>query len=193
MTWLLCDYGEVLSLPPSPEDRATLEKAAGRHGDGFWTDYWAHRPAYDRADISVADYWAAVLGRPVEPEWVRHLIELDVASWLHPNPSSLDAAQRAHDRGLRLAILSNAPVEVATAIDGAEWLRGFSPRLFSWQLRAIKPEPAAFVAAVDVLQAKPEEILFLDDRADNVAAATRLGIRAYLFEDPRQFDDLSAV
>jgi putative hydrolase of the HAD superfamily len=192
MTWLLCDYGEVLSLPQSPEDLAGIEKVAGRHGDRFWADYWAHRPAYDLADISVADYWSAVLGQRVEPDQLRRLIELDAASWLHPNALSLEAAGRANARGLRLAILSNAPVEVAAAIDAAEWLQSFAPRLFSCRLRTAKPEPAAFGAALDALKAKPEEVLFFDDRAANVAAARRQGIRSYLFENPLQFDRVSA-
>ena len=71
MTWLLCDYGEVLSLPQSPEDLAGIEKVAGRHGDRFWADYWAHRPAYDLADISVADYWSET--RPVQARFAKNL------------------------------------------------------------------------------------------------------------------------
>ena len=49
MTWLLCDYGEVLSLPQPAADRAAIEVAAGRRGEEFWADYWRHRPDYDRA------------------------------------------------------------------------------------------------------------------------------------------------
>jgi putative hydrolase of the HAD superfamily len=191
MTWLLCDYGEVLSLPQSPDDKAGLEKATGRRGDQFWADYWRHRPAYDRADITVDSYWAAVLGHDVEPDQLQQLIALDSASWLHPNRDSLLATRRAHDRGFRLAVLSNAPVENAADIDALEWLQDFNPRIFSCQLRAIKPEPAAFLAALDALQAKPDEVVFFDDRPVNVSAAKDLGIRAYLFEGPRQFDQLT--
>jgi putative hydrolase of the HAD superfamily len=191
MTWLLCDYGEVLSLPQTPDDMAALEKAAGRGGDQFWADYWAHRPAYDRADITVDAYWARLLGYEVEPDRLQQLIALDSASWLHPNHDSLLATRRARDRGFQLAVLSNAPLEIAADIDALEWLQGFAPRLFSCQLRAIKPEPAAFLAALDALQAKPEEVLFFDDRPINVKAAKELGIRAYLFEDPAQFDQLT--
>src|SRR6201999_3412235 len=66
VTWLLCDYGEVLCLAPSIVDRAALMAAAdwkGAEGD-FWQAYWADRPAYDRADLSVEEYWTRVLGYP---------------------------------------------------------------------------------------------------------------------------------
>ena len=51
VTWLLCDYGEVLSLPQSADDRVGLEEAAGGGGHRFWDAYWAQRPGYDRADL----------------------------------------------------------------------------------------------------------------------------------------------
>jgi putative hydrolase of the HAD superfamily len=191
VTWLLCDYGEVLSLAQSPGDLVAIEKEAGRSGSSFWDDYWLHRPAYDRANLGVTEYWALVLGVPaVDPDQLRRLIRLDAASWLHPNPLSLAAAAQAGSRGLQLAILSNAPFEVADAIDAADWLAGFSPRLFSCRLGAIKPEPAAFRSALDALHAKPQEVIFFDDRPANVAAALALGLRSHLFEEPQQLADV---
>jgi putative hydrolase of the HAD superfamily len=190
VTWLLCDYGEVLSLPQSADDRGGLEEAGGGGGSRFWDDYWAHRPGYDRADLSAVDYWAAVLGHTLDHDLLERLIALDVASWLRPNPRSLAAAGRAAARGLRLAILSNAPVDVADAADTQDWLQPFAPRIFSSRLRAIKPEPAAYVAALAALNAEPQEVVFVDDRPGNVIAARSLGLRAVVFEHPDQFDAL---
>lgn len=192
MTWLLCDYGEVLCLPPSDADRAALAAAAQwepAQGD-FWAAYWADRVAYDRADLGVADYWARLLGRPPLPDQLDDLVALDTAGWLHPNVPALAAAERAGHRGLRLAILSNAPVEVANEIDDASWLASFSRRFFSCRLRAVKPEPAAYRAVLDALGAEPRDVVFFDDRPANVAGAADLGIDARLFEDPAQLDEV---
>jgi putative hydrolase of the HAD superfamily len=192
MTWLLCDYGEVLCLPPTEQDRAVLATTAGwdtqdRGGD-FWDAYWVDRVAYDRADLTAQDYWARLLGRPPEPGQLDRLTKVDAAGWLHPNPLSLAAAQRAAQRGLRLAILSNAPIEVAREIDRAPWLAPFSPRFFSCDLGAVKPEPAAYQAVLASLGARPEEVVFFDDRPVNVTGAAALGIDARLFDDPAQLD-----
>jgi putative hydrolase of the HAD superfamily len=192
LTWLLCDYGEVLSMPQPDPDRAALQCVAGRPGDQFWTDYWAWRPDYDRGDLSGSDYWAAVLGTRPPAEHLRQLIETDSASWLHPNPDSLAAARRAAQRGLHLALLSNAPVEVAACIDRQDWLAPFSPRLYSCDLRAIKPEPAAYEAALSALGTAAEDVVFLDDRPVNVAAARKVGIRAEVFTHPLQMDAVAA-
>jgi putative hydrolase of the HAD superfamily len=190
VTWLLCDYGEVLSRPPTASDRAALAAAAGWdpvRGD-FWEAYWVDRNPYDRADLTAAEYWRRLLGRPLVAAQLRQLTKLDTAGWLHPNPSSLAAAERARRRGLRLAILSNAPLEVANGIDAAPWLAPFTRRFFSCRLRAVKPEPAAYEAVLKALGSRPNDIVFFDDRPANVAAAAELGIDSRLFEDPDQLD-----
>jgi putative hydrolase of the HAD superfamily len=192
LTWLLCDYGEVLSMAQPDPDRAALERVAGRPREEFWTNYWAWRSDYDRGDLSGSDYWAAVLGTRPRAEHLQQLFETDSASWLHPNPDSLAAARRAAQRGLHLALLSNAPVEVAALIDRQDWLAPFSPRLYSCNLRAIKPEPAAYEAALSALGTSAEDVVFLDDRRVNVAAARRVGIRAEVFTHARQIDAIAA-
>jgi putative hydrolase of the HAD superfamily len=193
VTWLLSDYGEVLSLPPSEADRRKLAAVAAwdpTRGD-FWEAYWLDRAAYDRADLTADHYWSRLLGHPPVPNQLTGLIRADAAGWLRPNPDSVAAVERAGRRGLRLAILSNAPVEVAKEIDAAPWLAPFTRRFFSCDLRSVKPEAAAYQAALEALGARPSDVVFLDDRAANVAAAARLGIDARLFEGPAQFDEVS--
>lgn len=190
MVWLLCDYGEVLSLPQPDADRRLIEQAAKSDGPRLWPDYWANRPAYDRGDLTREQYWAAVLGYHPSSAQLESLLSADISSWLHPNESCLAAALRASDRGLRLAVLSNAPVEVASAIDSQGWLSAFSPRIYSCMIRATKPEPAAYAAAVDLLGVTPSDIFFLDDRPANVSAAAEFGFRAAVFSGPAQIDSL---
>jgi hypothetical protein len=56
MTWLLCDYGEVLCLPQPDADRAAIEAAAGQSGKRFWSGYWQPRPATTEANSRPAGY-----------------------------------------------------------------------------------------------------------------------------------------
>jgi putative hydrolase of the HAD superfamily len=190
VTWLLCDYGQVLSLPQPQSDRDSLARASGLDDAGFWHGYWAHRAAYDRADMTSSGYWTAVLGRSTDDDLVQRLAALDTASWLHPNVNAIAASARAAERGYRLAILSNAPVDLADALDHIPWLASFEARFFSCRLRLSKPDPAIYRAVLDHLAAMPEDVVFFDDRRDNVDAAARLGIRAHVFTSPEQIDAL---
>ncbi len=45
-----------------------------------------------------------------------------------------------------------------------------------------KPDQKIFQVTLDVLQRDPEEVVFIDDRAENVAAAASLGIHAIRYE-----------
>jgi len=60
----------------------------------------------------------------------------------------------------------------------------FDALLFSCDLGAVKPHPAAFAAATAVLDVEPTDVLFVDDDADNVDAATAAGWRAVLHTTP---------
>jgi putative hydrolase of the HAD superfamily len=50
-------------------------------------------------------------------------------------------------------------------------------------LRLCKPEPEAYRACLERLDAQAAETLFIDDRADNVEGARSAGLRAVLFEN----------
>jgi hypothetical protein len=61
------------------------------------------------ADIDTARYWTQVPGRAPDAARLRRIAELDTIMWSRPNQASLDAAASAAERGLKLALLSNAP------------------------------------------------------------------------------------
>lgn len=193
VTWLLCDYGEVLSLAQPEQDRVALAAAGGIDVAAFWRGYWLRRAPYDRGDVEAREYWSAVLGRSVDNAQVRRLVSLDVASWLHPNQESIQAVALAQRHGYRMALLSNAPIAVAEAISDAPWLIGFELCIFSCYLHLVKPEPAIYREALRRLDAAPEDVIFFDDRPDNIAAAGAIGIQAHLFTHAAQIHDLPPV
>jgi putative hydrolase of the HAD superfamily len=58
----------------------------------------------------------------------------------------------------------------------------FKVALSSCYLGFRKPEPAIYKRALDILGRPPERILFIDDRAENVAGAGAAGMKALRFE-----------
>lgn len=189
-TWLLCDYGNVLSIDQPEAERLALASEAGLSEAAFAAAYWRHRDPYDRGMLTAAEFWSQVCGTHLGPDRLARLVRLDVASWTHPRTASIEALARARRRGLRTALLSNAPIEIARAVEHLPWLGGVAPRLFSCDLGTAKPDRPAFVAALEAIGADPGEVVFVDDRADNVAAAAALGIATTLFRDPSQLDEL---
>ena len=57
----------------------------------------------------------------------------------------------------------------------------FDVRVYSYDIKASKPDPKSFLCTLEKLSAKPEECLFIDDSNTNVKAAEALGIKSVLF------------
>lgn len=55
--------------------------------------------------------------------------------------------------------------------------------LLSGEVGVIKPEPEIYAIACERFGVDPAEAVFIDDRADNVAAARRFGLRSIQFTD----------
>ena len=71
--------------------------------------------------------------------------------------------------------------------------RCFERVICSWQLRARKPDPVAFERLCRELCRAPENLLFIDDNADNVMAARSVGLTALVYESvTRLAEDLAA-
>lgn len=83
---------------------------------------------------------------------------------------------------VKLGVLSNInPVH-------ARWIRGrvpilkaFDAMLLSCEVRATKPDPRFYRAALDALRAEPSRTLFFDDIEAYVEGARALGIRGEVF------------
>jgi len=191
MAWVLFDYGGVISRWPSEEDLAALAAAAGATVEGFSDAYWRRRAAYDRAEVDSAHYWQQVgliLGRTEDytHDDVATLSRLDTDSWLHLDPAAVELVEELSASGHRLALLSNAPAEIAEAVAELPEARHFEHLVFSCQLKMAKPDPACLEVALSLLGATPEEVIFLDDRAENLVAAVAMGTGAIQFSSPAQ-------
>lgn len=121
MTWLLCDFGNVLAHPLSAADRARLVSLAGTTEAELLANYWATQIPYD-ASLTLRRYWTSIVGGTGN---VDDLIMHDLAAWMNPKLDVVEAVRRAKSRGYRLALFSNAPDEFASAFATTDWLSDF--------------------------------------------------------------------
>jgi putative hydrolase of the HAD superfamily len=189
MTWVLFDYGGVICQPQLEAEVALLAQAAGGTVPAFSDGYWAYRLDYDRAELDAVTYWQKVgtgLGRSYTAAEIAELTRLDIASWQHLQPGTVTLIEDLAAAGHRLALLSNAPAEVADAVATLPVAAHFEYCTFSCYLPAAKPEPDCYRAVLAVLGASPAEVVFLDDRPENVTGAEAMGIRSVRFTGPDQ-------
>jgi len=181
------DYGGVVSQPPSPQELASLAGAAGVSVPDLVGVYWEFRRAYDLAELDAPGYWRQVgrsLGRDFGEAEISELSRLDSVSWLRLQAGTVALIEDLAAAGVPLALLSNAPGELAEAISGLPVAAHFGHLLFSCQLRRAKPDPECYNRALARLGASAEDVIFIDDRSENVAAAAALGLRSVHFTSP---------
>ncbi len=180
MTWVLFDYGGVICQLQTDEDLALLAEVARCSAREFEDAYWSCRLDYDRGDLDHMSYWQKVggaLGRSFSGAEISELIRLDIASWLRLDPQMVTLIEEVARAGHNLALLSNAPAELAEAVSALPVAAHFEHLAFSCFLRSAKPDPACYQAVLDRLGVSPGDVIFLDDRPENAAAASTLGIR----------------
>ena len=189
MTWVVFDYGGVICEPQPEAEVALLAAAAGCTLQEFRDGYWAHRLDYDRAELDCATYWQKVgagAGRTYSAAEIAELTRLDIASWQHLRQGTVTLIEDLAAAGHRLALLSNPPAEVADAVAEMPVAAHFERCTFSCYLPAPKPEPECYQAVLALIGASPAEVIFVDDRPENVAGAEALGIRGMHFTGPDQ-------
>ncbi|KUP96783.1 HAD family hydrolase [Thermobifida cellulosilytica] len=192
VTTVVLDYGEVVSVPPPAAVRARLVELSTAPAEEFWDAYWGERRAYD-SGISAHEYWDRVgarLGVSWPPAVRQELWATDMGGWLLPDPGVAALVARLAAGPTRLALLSNAPHDLAAVLRSAPLLHGFDALFFSCEIGLCKPDPAVYGHVLRELGAEPGETLFVDDREENVRAAARLGIRAHRHTGTR---DLAAL
>ena len=186
-TWVVFDYGGVICTPQPNADVAALAAAAGVPVREFQGPYWAYRLSYDRAELDGTTYWhkvAAALGLSFSVSQMAELTRLDSASWLHLRDGTITLLEDLAATGYRLALLSNAPADFAEVLVEQPVARFFEHLAFSAYLGSVKPEPECYRAVLAMLGASPGDVVFIDDRPENVAGAAAAGIHGVHFTTP---------
>jgi putative hydrolase of the HAD superfamily len=189
---VLFDYGMVLSAPPDPAAWARMLSVSGLSEDILHREYWAHRHAYDRGDLVAEAYWhkaAAGAGIVLNPTQLTGLIAADTDLWSKLNAPMLEWARHLQRAGIRTGILSNMPDAVEAGLRARhQWIDTFDHNTWSHALNLAKPEPAIYLHAAEGLRTAPENILFLDDRLENINAALAVGMQAIHYTTHAAFE-----
>jgi epoxide hydrolase-like predicted phosphatase len=106
-----------------------------------------------------------------------------------PNPALLAYAIELQDRGYKLAILSNANKGTLQRKMTKQQLDIFDELVVSAEVGTIKPDREIYLLAAERLGVQPKECVFTDDIKDYVEAARVAGMKAFLFEDTKRFQD----
>lgn len=156
---------------------------------GPWPQHAADEPLFWRR------FWAA-LGHQhqLTAPQVEQLIH-EVGALYHTCfvafPDTAPALKALHGAAIRMAVLTNFELP---SVDRTLTHADLDPAMFevtltSSSLGIAKPDPRAYRAAAAALNLPPTACAFVDDLAENVAAARSVGMRAYQIDRTLSGDD----
>jgi putative hydrolase of the HAD superfamily len=184
---VIFDYGQVISLPQDPAAIDRMAEIAGVERGRFESTLWALRDEYDRGTIDARGYYSRVfseLSIDIDMNRIDEIIETDFNSWKNINVETATLMEDVKKAGYTVGILSNMPH------DFLAWARKNLPvfslpqvGLFSCEVNLVKPEEAIYQKLLSMLGFKAEEVVFFDDKIENVKSAGVLGIKALLWKD----------
>ena len=186
---VIFDWGGVLAMEPSG---GWAEEIAGLFGmeQSEVIENWKQLFGEFRiGKISDAEFWqgaARVFGKDVpdkeqtERAWARGSA-LDIYCEIK------EYAEELRERGIRTAILSNNVEPVVELIRSRGGYEGFEPVLLSNETGLAKPDEKFYELILEKLGMEAEECVFVDDRAQNVEAAEKIGMKGVVAKnDPRR-------
>jgi len=188
--WLLVDIGDVLLLKNKKTDMNFNELLAEELGVDIELAREINKEHYSTMDvkyISEADFVVSLqknLGYSA-PVDIFAYFERAYKTQILPNTQFFNFLDEIRDSGVKTAILSNT---IAIYRDlqkeaGISEDKGFDPILYSWEVEMTKPNKDIFEFALKKLQAKPEEVVFIDDKTEHLQGAKNVGMRTILFEN----------
>ena len=99
------------------------------------------------------------------------------AAGLEPLPGLLDFVQKGKRRGMRMALVTNAPKENVGAILPALKLQDyFQTVVLAAEVGAVKPDPAPYEAALERIGVSADEALAFEDSVSGIASSVAAGI-----------------
>jgi len=99
------------------------------------------------------------------------------AGELEPLPGLLDFVERGRRRGMRIALVTNAPKENVGALLPALQLQDFFETVvLADEVEAVKPDPAPYRAALQKTGVAAEEALAFEDSVSGIASSVAAGI-----------------
>ncbi len=138
-------------------------------------------PRLESGDVSMRDFMEEALGR-----FGKRLRTGDSPDELWTLPferlvkfraGTVELVRSLRRRGYRVYLFSNTSPPHARLLRRKGWDKLFDGFLSSCELRSVKPSPAAFGRALAKIGAKPTEVVFIDDKEENVRGAKEFGMR----------------
>jgi putative hydrolase of the HAD superfamily len=143
---------------------------------------------YARGAVSTADFLVEcdkLFGLP-KGTVAKEDFSIPFEQTLKPIPGMTDLLDELVKSNFELAILSDTSEVFSESRSKLDTYKHFKKIFLSFEIGYLKPEAGAYQTVIDYFKLQPEEILFIDDKEENIAAAIAMGMRGVVFQNTEQ-------
>ena len=190
--WVFFDLAGVLFVEDYPQMMRILGKSMGLPADYVWEGYYHNLKErlclWNQGRCSALEFWKPFFrlrkdaSLSMKKKWVQETIDPFI-----PIPGTVKVLKQL--KQVKLGIISNQPRKVIRHMNKQKAImNAFDIKLVSCYLGLIKRfgDPRIFKLALKRAKTKPEECIYIDDRAVHVETAQSLGTKGIVFESPQQ-------
>ena len=145
-----------------------------------------HMKLFDKGLINETQFWKLVGNDIGCRDSIRGLWEEHFQRYARRNRSVVATIQKLRRYGYKVATITNVikPHYLYNKRKGLYKL--FDKSFTSCNLKMRKPEKQIYLYAVKQLGVRPGQCLFIDNQKENVLAARKTGMQAFVFRNPMQ-------
>ena len=182
------DIGNVLAGFPWHEychklfNNPVTEAAVTR--SAFECEYWKE---FDRGEMDYEEIVGHML--EVEPDYEAEIKEAlaRLEECVTRQDYAIPWIDDLKSRGYKVYYLSNySDYVMSKSLHAMDFLTHMDGGIFSWKVRAIKPDEQIYRCLFEEYHLNPEECVFIDDSPRNIDAARELGMKGIVFENYEQ-------
>lgn len=137
---------------------------------------------------SEVDFWlklAKEKGVQLPKDWSKAYMDAIKAS-VGVDPNMFAMVDELKGKKIRVGLLSNMDNRYGPMIRGFGFYDRFDPCLLSFEMGVEKPERKAYDIMLNALNLPAADVIFIDDKLENIEAAKAVGIDGIVFESSEQ-------
>ena len=138
------------------------------------------------SEEDLADYFSKYEGIKSTKEE----IQKEIDGYLKVNQNLVNTIKKLKSHGFKTVLLSNGNhsfFERKIFKDYPEFPGLFDEVVISSKIGLVKPDAEIYLHALEKINSKPKESLFIDDRQINVDGAISIGMKGYVYSDSTSF------
>lgn len=184
---ILFDWGGVLIENPDQRLMKYCSKILGTQPDILNPIFTPYEHLFQRGQIHEHNLWIAIC------EELRINLPTSTSIWKDAVKSAFIDKPETHQllktlkqNDYKTGFLSNTEIPAVEYFLEKKYDQFFDALIFSCIEKTAKPEEKIYRIALEKLQVKPEESVFIDDKPINIELARKIGINGIIFNNIEQ-------